>query len=313
MATPPVLILGFNRPHLTANLLASLANSRPESVIFSVDGPREDHPDDLHLVSRTQELVNNINWPCTIETRFREKNLGLRGAVVDAVSHATSKFGKVIVVEDDVVVGPNFLPYMVQALDKYDSDMTVGHINGYNVVPNMRLARRNGERRTRYIESFAWATWERSWRRYDDSLEWALKAPLSELLAITGTRLGAIRWRRVFKDAQRELIDTWAYRWLATLWSHNWMTVSPSENLVLYKGWSEGTHTRRKPKWKEQPVKEDLLDFRDSFWSPLALEDRDADKWLGATVFGESVFGVVEGLMVSLALSGMAAGRGTER
>ena len=310
MATPPVLVLGFNRPHLTANLLASLAESRPENVIFSVDGPREGHPDDLLLVSRTQELVNAINWPCRIETRFREKNLGLRRAVVDAVSHATSEFGRVIVVEDDIEVGPNFFPYMTQALDKYGSDETIGHINGYNVVPEGRLAGRNGDRRTRYIESFAWATWDRSWGQFDDSLAWALGAPIKDLVAVTGTHLGAIRWRRMFKDAQRDLINTWAYRWLATMWSHGWMAVSPSENLVRYKGWSDGTHTRRKAKWTEQPVKDHLLDFQDSSWSQHATDDVDADRWLGATVFGESVTGVMEGMLVSLALSGIAAGKG---
>ena len=313
MATPPVLVLGFNRPHLTKRLLTSLAQSRPESIIFSVDGPRDDRPDDHLLVSRTQELVNSINWPCRIETRFRKNNLGLRRAVVDAVSHATSQFGQVIVVEDDIEVGPNFLPYMNQALDKYGPDNTIGHINGYNVVPEGRLARSPGDRRTRYIESFAWATWDRSWREFDDSLSWALDAPTKDLVAVVGSRLGAIRWRRTFKDAQHELIDTWAYRWLATMWSHNWMTVSPSENLVRYNGWLEGTHTRRKPKWTELPVKNHLLDFQDSSWSQLAEDDVGADSWLGATVFGESIVGVMEGALVSLLLSRISAGKGRGR
>lgn len=303
MAAVPLLILGFNRPARTRALIESLRPSAPKHVVLAVDGPRSGKPADVELVLQTQNAVSLIDWSCTVETIFRDVNLGLRIAVADAVTQTVSKHGRVIVVEDDVIVGPNFLPYMTHALEKYEDVAGVAHVNGYNVVPPDILHHRQGDRFTRFIESFAWATWERSWRHYDPSLGWALNASTDDLRNVTGSLVGALRWRQIFKDASNEAIDTWAYRWLATIWSRAWRVVSPSENLVGYTGWTEGTHTRRKPKWEEQAVSTELLDFEDPAWTGEPIVSDAVDQWLGTSVFGESARGVLEGTAVSFLLA----------
>lgn len=309
MATTPLLILGFNRPDHVERLIESLRPARPSHVILSVDGPRAGHPDDYPLVSRTQAAADKIDWNCRIETIFRSENLGLRTAVADAVTRAVGNHGRIIVVEDDVVVGPNFLSYMNHALDKYESYAEVAHINGYNVVPPDVLGERQGDRYTRYIESFAWATWDRAWNAYDPALEWALNVSLESLRAISGSRSAALRWRRTFKDASDELMNTWAYRWLATIWSRNWKIVSPSENLVRYAGWTEGTHTLRRPKWSEIPVSNTVMELNSREWSSPPVEHTAADRWLGSRVFGESYRGVAEGILVTWLLRARQAHR----
>lgn len=309
MATTPLLILGFNRPDHVERLIESLRPARPSHVILSVDGPRAGHPGDYPLVSRTRAAVDRIDWNCHIETIFRNENLGLRTAVADAVTRTVENHGRVIVVEDDVIVGPNFLPYMNHALDKYESCAEVAHINGYNVVPPDVLRGQHGDRYTRYIESFAWATWDRAWNAYDPSLDWAMNVSLESLRKITGSHRAAMRWRRTFKDAHGELVNTWAYRWLATIWSRDWKIVSPSENLVSYTGWTEGTHTRRRPKWSEIPVSNVTMKLDSGEWSSPPEENTSADQWLGPRVFGESFRGVAEGILVSCLLRARQANR----
>lgn len=309
MATTPLLILGFNRPDHVERLIESLRPARPRHVILSVDGPRAGHPGDGPLVSRTQAAVDRIDWDCRVETIFRSENLGLRTAVADAVTRTVGNHGRAIVVEDDVVVGPNFLPYMSHALDKYGSCTEVAHINGYNVVPPGVLGGRQGDRYTRYIESFAWATWDRAWNAYDPSLDWALRVSLETLREITGSHAAALRWHRTFRDASDELMNTWAYRWLATIWSRDWKIVSPSGNLVSYTGWNEGTHTLRRPKWSEIPVASELMELDSGEWSAPPADDTAADRWLGSRVFGESYRGVAEGILVSWLLRARQAHR----
>jgi glycosyltransferase involved in cell wall biosynthesis len=298
----PVLITAFNRPELTKNLIKSLKQSQPKNIIFAVDGPRSDRPSDAERVKQTQDLVSEFNWNCELETIFRPINLGLRVAVADAVSHATSKYGKVIVVEDDIEVGPNFLGYMQNSLIRYVSESNIAHINGYVVVPTGMLQFPNADRKTRYVESFAWATWEPAWKRYDASLTWAKEVSVTELSEVIGSLIGALRWKQHFFDASRELIDTWAYRWLATIWSQRWFAISPPVNLVRYRGWLEGTHTKRKARWTEEPVSERLNSG--DVWSPSddSIRDERVDDWIGKNVFGESARGVCEGFATSLIL-----------
>ena len=302
MSDAPVLITAFNRPELTKNLIASLRPSQPKRIIFAVDGPRSGKDLDAKRVRETQDLVAEFNWNCELETIFRPTNLGLRFAVADAVSHATSKFGKVIVVEDDIEVGPNFLNYMQYSLNQYESEGSIAHINGYVVVPREKLQFPEADRKTRYIESFAWATWERAWEFYDPNLTWAKDVSIRDLSRALGSTLAALRWKQVFGDASRELINTWAYRWLATIWSKGWCAVTPPSNLVRYVGWTGGTHTKRRARWIEQQVTESVETFgaRPDFTIPTF--DEKVDNWVGLSVFRESIPGICEGLLASFVL-----------
>lgn len=78
--------------------------------------------------------------------------------------------------------------------------------------------------------------------------------------------------------------------------------LAPNRNLVAYSGWTDGTHTRRKPKWTELPIETICFINKDS--SPEQPEqDEVADAWLGKKVFGESPFGLAEGIAATMAMS----------
>lgn len=47
-------------------------------------------------------------------------NKGLARSIVEGVSQVVSQYGKVIVLEDDLITSPNFLHFMNQALDFYN-------------------------------------------------------------------------------------------------------------------------------------------------------------------------------------------------
>jgi len=293
----PVVLLGFNRPDKMRNLISSLSPLQPTHILLVVDGPRANNPSDVEKVSEVQECVNLIDWNCSIDTRFRVFNIGLRESVVDGVNWATSIAGQAIVIEDDVEVGPDFLNFMNQMLNRFRDDKSIAHINGYNVVPAHRLSRpEESIRLTRYVESFAWATWDRAWSQYDDSLAWTFSHEFSEIL---NNRISTIKWRQNFRDAEAGRINTWAYRWMATIWRNHQLVVSPNVNLVSYRGNEHGTHVTRKPKWQDLPI--EPYSMMTNVPSPVLVDD-SADAWLGRNVFSESLRGLVEGLAVTALL-----------
>jgi hypothetical protein len=292
----PVLLLGYNRPEQMRGLIRSLGELKPKLILLSVDGPKVNRINDLELVRQTQETVNEITWDAEIKTRFRESNLGLRKAVVDAVTWANSEYGKAIVLEDDVRAGPQTLDFLNHNLMMHKKNPEIAHINGYNLVPINHITNPGGASRLCiYPESYAWATWGRAWNKYDDDLTWANRVSVSELKEICGSIVGAFRWKQNFSDASNELIDTWAYRWLATIWENRWKCISPNRNVSNYEGWEHGTHTFFKVKYQEPRIKQIDLDQADS---SFAL-DEAATKWLGKYVFDETLRGVSKGIVIS--------------
>lgn len=274
-------------------LIQSLSPLKPKLILFSIDGPKTNKPNDVELVRRTQELVGEINWHAEIRTRFRESNLGLRRAVVDAVTWANSEYGQVIVLEDDVRAGPQLLDFLDQNLVIHKNNSRIAHVNGYNLVPTEYITHPGSTLRLSiYPESYAWATWERAWQAYDDDMTWAQSASLADLRDICGSKIGALRWKQNFADALAERIDTWAYRWLASMWEHRWLTVSPNRNISRYEGQFGGTHTLRKPKLIEPTI--ETLCLKDLRLDSLS-QDSIGDNWLGHVVFRESYLGLAEG------------------
>ncbi len=298
----PLLILGYNRPQKTTQLINQLRSLEPKTILFAVDGPKHGNSVDELKVREVEKSVTAIDWKCSIETRFRDSNLGLRKAVVDSVEWALDRFGCVTVIEDDALPGPEFIQYSEFMLDRYRLENEIAHINGYNIAPPDSLSNREMQNRISiYPASYAWSTWERAWKHFDSSLEWGTSVSIEELARITGSLVGALKWKLNFLDAKAERIDTWAYRWIASMWSKNLKTIGPNINISSYHGWSDGTHTRSRPTWQQLAISKIDWDLLRSEYVPLSA-DESAEKWLSKNVYSENVRGLIRGLFASAAL-----------
>jgi hypothetical protein len=297
----PVLLLGYNRPQQMRGLIQSLSPLKPKLILLAVDGPKNHRSNDADLVRQTQHLISEITWDAEIRTRFRVSNLGLRRAVVDAVTWANSEYGRVIVLEDDVRAGPQLLEFLNHNLMTHRESTRIAHINGYNLVPEEHLTNLDqASRLSIYPESYAWATWDRAWQKYDDDLTWAKNASIQDIKKICGSSTGALRWKLNFSDAAAERVDTWAYRWLASMWEHELLVVSPNRNISYYEGWRDGTHTKTKKRWKEPAVKP--LPKIETIGVVRSV-DLLADKFLGTKIFAETLIGSILGLLVTAVLT----------
>lgn len=296
----PVLLLGYNRPIQMRGLIQSLEPLKPKLILLAVDGPKTGRTNDANLVRQTQNLVSEISWVTEIRTRFRDANLGLRRAVVDAVTWANSEYGRVMVLEDDVRAGPQLLEFLNYNLNTHQQNSKIAHINGYNLVPQKHLTNPSDPSRLSiYPESYAWATWERAWQKYNDDLTWAKAVSLQDLKKICGSTIGALRWKQNFSDADAERVDTWAYRWLASMWEHELLMISPNRNISKYEGWRNGTHTRIKSKWTEPPI-EQILNMTSA--KKIQQIDQMADDWSGTSIFNETFIGVATGFVTRIIL-----------
>lgn len=297
MINVPVLITAYNRPEKVLALLESLRQSEPKLIYFSVDGPKKHKKMDLTKTKQVAAAVSVIDWDCDIRTRFRETNLGIRKAIPDAVSWVLSEHDRVIVLEEDIIVGPQALDFGSAMLSRFENSGEIGHISLYNVVPRHKLSEIDAQiRLSIYPESIAWATWRRAWDGYDDNLMWGTRSKISEIARQTGNFIGAFQWKLNFQDAKKLRISTWAYRWIASLWSRKQYVLSPNVNLVTYDGLDEGSHTLTRPPWVELEI--GTLDSKFDFDEPTL--DLKAEDWVAKKIFKETVFGLFMHLTIIL-------------
>jgi hypothetical protein len=298
LTNKPLLILAFNRPLHIKGLIDSLRPHQPQKILVAIDGPRKNNQKDSEKIAQVLEEINRIDWTADIELRVRDKNLGLRFAVADAVTWAIEKHGEIIVVEDDIKVGPEFFTFMSEMLDTYRDDESVGHISGYNLVPESLL--QNPESKARFSiipESYAWATWERAWGMYEPNLVSTSKTSVSSLKAKLGSLSSALVWKINFHDAKAENISTWAYRWVSALWENELFCISPNRNLISYTGHLEGTHTRLGIK-NDEPKLASLV----ALDGKIRL-DVKADQWIQSKIFRSTPFGLARRLFESFVLT----------
>jgi hypothetical protein len=116
---------------LKASMEALLKN--PEcaemDIIFFSDGARSEQ--DLPGVKATREYINSITGFRNIYKQFREKNLSTGPNFQQGITYLCNNYDQFIVVEDDLVVTPNYIRYMLDALDFYKAESTVFNIAGF--------------------------------------------------------------------------------------------------------------------------------------------------------------------------------------
>lgn len=128
----PVVITAYNRPkHLQATLTSLMVcHEASEFDLFVyVDGAKSTEDQNCKAVREVVESITGFN---SISVSVRPKNIGLAGNVISAVTEVMSRSQGAIVLEDDMLVNPNFLVFMNEAFFHYQANPHVGCITGYS-------------------------------------------------------------------------------------------------------------------------------------------------------------------------------------
>lgn len=164
----PLVIFAFNRPDALLRLKQSLEKNMlyAESEVFIyVDGPRND------VEKQKVGEVVKIAQTMTDHLFVAPKNQGLANSVIKGVSEVVNQYGKVIVLEDDLVVTPNFLVFMNQALEVYQDNPSIISVCGYG----LKIRRPKGYQGDVYLSnrssSWGWGTWKDRW----ENVDWEVK------------------------------------------------------------------------------------------------------------------------------------------
>lgn len=238
----PIALFVFKRPGHTLQTLNSLT-SNPEfahsPLYIYCDGARNSN--ELRDVELTRRVVNDWTHP-NKKIITQEKNRGLANSVIAGVSELTEQFGRVIVVEDDLIVSANFLNYLNSALDKYKDEPHVMQISGY-MFPVHEYAERREALFLPNISSWGWATWRHAWKFFDaNARDWKMLLN-SQKLRNEFDVGGSYGYSDMLLRQMNGDIDSWAIRWNWSVFRNKGLVLYPPASLVRNIGFDgSGTH-----------------------------------------------------------------------
>ena len=238
--TTPVLLVTFNRPDLTREVLAAIREVRPERLFVASDGPRPHVETDAAKVAATRTLVEEmVDWPCKIERRFSDTNQGCRVGVSSAISWFFEHVEEGIILEDDCVPHPDFFGYCTELLERYRDDERIMAISGENSIGAKPQDERMSYFFVREPAIWGWATWRSAWAHYDSELRlWqGLRGDPVALASLWPDKLERNWWARTLEQLLAgDGADTWDYQWMFTIMARRAMCVLPHVNLVSNVG-----------------------------------------------------------------------------
>lgn len=247
-AYAPVVVFAYNRLDHVRKMLASLeANRAPlekmDLYIF-VDGAREEE-EDRRKVTAVRTFLSKFATSsrfAKVEVISQEKHVGLAQSVITGVTSIIDRYGKVIVIEDDLYLAEDFLDYMNDGLNYYQNNSLIWSIGGY-VRPFPELESYSNDVFLAYrINSWGWATWKDRW----DTIDWSLpdyKKYRYNFMERSKFNRGGHDLAVMLDRQMRGELDSWAIRWGYCQYRSGMMTVYPKVSRVQNLGMDgSGTH-----------------------------------------------------------------------
>ena len=272
-AKTPIALFAYNRPQHTDEALSALARcSRLDECELRIfcDGPKD--PTQGEPAAATRAVAKR--WAPTLNAQVVERagNLGLARSVVSGVAELCQERGRAIVLEDDLIVSPDFLDYMLQALDRYEDAATVYQVSGY--MFDVEHAPKPDAFLLPLTSTWGWATWGRAWRAFD----WDAADAASRLAdARTRRRFdfdGAYPYADMLEHRLAARNDSWGILWHYAVFKAGGLVLHPRRSLVWNAGVDgTGVHCGESPTFPQ--VSRGALD-RVRLPSPLAFPDEVA-------------------------------------
>lgn len=239
----PIAIFAYNRRDNLERVFSALqmCNGFDRSpVIIFVDGPKSDK--DRAQVEEVRGFVRSLNLPNIVEVVIRDKNMGLKDSIYDGVTKVCAQYGRIIVLEDDLILSPVALDYFNAALEKYKDVSRVWSVVGYQyTVPELEKTDRALV--LPFTHTWGWATWQRAWGQYDmhapvDEADLKSKS-FKQAFDVYGIR----DFRNMIVLALSNHVSCWFTPWYYKMFSEGGVSISPPqsyvENIGIKRG---GTH-----------------------------------------------------------------------
>ncbi|WP_430972678.1 sugar transferase [Sunxiuqinia rutila] len=245
MRLAPICLFTYNRLAETEQTIEYLKNNflakQSELFIFSDSYKNEQSKPKVKAV---RDYIRTVDGFKSVTIFEMSTNLGLANSIISGVSKIIKKYGKAIVLEDDLITSSNFLDYMNQSLDYYEFNSKVFSIAGYSIKVNTPADFKSDVYFKGRATSWGWATWEDRW----NSVDWEL----NDINAFFKSRKQKRHLRKhgddllkILRDYTKGRNDSWAIRFAYNQIKSNKVSVAPVISKVRNIGFGgDATHCK---------------------------------------------------------------------
>jgi hypothetical protein len=231
MRLAPVALFAYRRSdHLarTLDALEACPEFSASSVTVYSDGPRSDDARPgvaavrTLLASRKRANMTIVEAPA---------NRGLANSIISGVTEQCERHGRVIVIEDDLVLSPVGLTWLNRGLNTYADDARVWQVGAHQFAVPQFATRADGLF-LRLNTSWGWGTWKRAWDRFDPfAIGWQALKTDSDLRRRFNLD-GAYPYAEMMEQQMTGKVDSWAIRWWWSVFQANGLGLHPPRSLV---------------------------------------------------------------------------------
>lgn len=242
MTFAPIVLFCYKRTDVLKQTVKALLknNEAKESNLFIFsDGYKDEN--DKKDVENVRKYIRKIKGFKNIEIIEAPTNLGLAASIINGVSKIINEYGKIIVVEDDILTSKYFLKYMNEALDLYENVENCSSITSYgfwiNNMPETYFLRR--------FDCWGWATWKRSWDLFEKDGSKLLNQIKEQGREYEFDCEGTEQFVKMLEDQISGKNNSWAIRMYASQFLHNKLQLHPGISLSRNIGFGKlATHCK---------------------------------------------------------------------
>lgn len=228
----PVLLFVYNRPDHAQQVLDALraCPEAAENDLF-IYSDRAKNEAAVQGVQQVRELIHSIKGFKNVTIVEQEKNLGIEKSEIEGITKIINQHDKVIVLEDDIVVGPYFLHFMNEALQKYALNKNVYSVTGYSFLSE---AEASGLPKYGFLplaSVWGWGTWKDRWMQFRSKFTAEDIQKLCNKKFRKNFDQGYCYSDMLFKQYETKHI-TWDIAWYWTMNEHHGLTLAPTCTMV---------------------------------------------------------------------------------
>jgi GT2 family glycosyltransferase len=248
----PIVLFVYNRPDHTRRTLDALAANplaTDSDLIIYADGPKK--PEHVPAVEKTRQVAREASGFKSVRWVERAENLGLAKSIMAGVSEVCADRGRVIVVEDDLVVSPDFLRFLNAGLERYQNDTNVLQVSGYAYPVHDRSIPQAFF--LPMVSCWGWATWSRAWMKFDPQMAALQRLDRDPAARRSFNMDDTYDYYGMACQQRRGKIDSWGIRWQLSLFAHGGLVLYPRDSLVYNAGAdASGTHGIGQPAFQRE-------------------------------------------------------------
>ena len=230
----PIILFVYKRQWHTQQTIEALQRndlaSDSDLIIYS-DAPKNEEA--AQGVREVREYIHSISGFRTITIIERNVNFGLAQSIITGVTEVVNRYGRIIVLEDDLMTSPYFLRYMNEALQLYQNEERVASIHGYIYPDTAKLPE------TFFLKGadcWGWATWKRGWDLFEVDGQKLVDELKEKKLTHEFDFDDSYEYTVMLEDQVNGKTDSWAIRWYASTFLKNTLTLYPGRSLVCNIG-----------------------------------------------------------------------------